>query len=172
MSFIPRFTLHGGPYNIMSYGVTAAQEWDVGDCVAMDGAGALIELAADDDDVLGSAAENVGNVTAGQPDADELMAYIDAVTTGKVASAWIFDYGNVFETDDYNNEGAAVVADIGTTHDLELVGVNWGIDMGATATAAHPNFRIIDIVRVPQTYLVVPDFVAIAEVFQWFDAQV
>ncbi len=172
MSFTPRFTLTGGPFPVRAYGIAASEEWDVGDVLALNGARALAEAADATSDVIGAALTGVGNTTAGQSDADELRSYLEALTTGKHEPVALFAQFVVFETDDYNNTGAAAVADVGERADLEVVSGDWGINNGTSATANTPNFAIIDIEPVRGTYLVVPDIIAVAAVFQLYDAAV
>jgi hypothetical protein len=172
MAFIPRFTLTGAPPLVRNYAITASQEWDVYDLVGLGAAAALIELTAANTDVLGSALGGVGNTTTGQSDADELRPYLSPLTTGKHEPVAIFIETTVFETDDYNNTGAAAVGDVGENVDLEVVGGNWGINNGTSATASTPNFRIVDIERTRGTYLVRPNPIVVAGVFQWYDAAV
>lgn len=172
MSFIPRMTLHGGPYLVRNYGIAASEEWDVYDVLALNGDGALLEPTAADKDVVGAAITGAGNVTGGYSDADALRPYLSAVTTGKHEPVAIFNRWTLFETDDYNSTGAATYADIGERADLELVTAAWGINNGTSGTASTPNFAIIDIRRVTGTYLVLPDPILVAATFQLFDGSV
>ena len=172
MSFIPRMTLTGGMIPVRAYAITATQEWDVGDVLVLDAAGALGEAASATVDVLGAAITATGNVTTGQSDADELRPYLAALVTGKHEPCAIFMNFVLFETDDYNDEGAAEVADIGTRADLELVSADWGINLGTSATGSTPQFALMDIIRKSLTYLVAPDMTTVADVFQWYDGAV
>jgi hypothetical protein len=173
MVFIPRFTLTGAPPLVRAYAIVAAQEWDVYDLVKLDAAGALQELGASNEDVLGAGLGNVGNSTTGQSDADELRSYLAALTTGKHEPVAIFTRTTVFETDDYGSVGTAAVADIGEVTDLELVSsVDWGINNGTSGTGTTPQFRTLDIERTRGTYLVVPDPIKVSGVFQFFDASI
>ena len=170
--FHAAFTLTGAPPLIRAYAIVAAEVFDVGDCLNLDGAGALKELSAANQDVLGASLGKVGGSTTGQSDADELRPYFSVVTTGKHEPCLIFCPTTVFETDDEGAKGTAVVGDIGEVSDLEVTSNVWGIANGTSGTGSTPQFRTIDIERTRATYLVVPDIIKVASVFQWYDASV
>lgn len=170
MTFVPAFTLTGAPPFVRAFAIAASEEWDVYDVLALNGDRALLEAAAANADVLGAALGNVGNTTTGQSDADELRSYLASLTTGKHEPVAIFTKTTVFETDDGNLVGTAAAADVLTVNDLELVSGAWGINTGTSDTAATPQFRVVDIEETRGTYLVSPDSIQIADVFQWFDA--
>ena len=168
--FHPVFTLTGAPPLVRAYAIVAAEAWNLGDCLSFDGAGALQELSAANQDVLGAALGEVGNTTTGQSDADEVRSYLAPLTTGKHEPLAIFTRTTVFETDDQNSTGTAAVGDIGEVSDLEVTSNVWGINNGLSGTSSTPQFRTLDIERTRLTYLVVPDPIKIAVVFQFFDA--
>ena len=169
MAFVPAFTLTGAPPFVRNYAIAASEEWDVYDVVALNAARALIEPTAANKTVLGAGLGNVGNTTTGQSDADDLRSYLAALTTGKHEPCAVFTYTTVFETDDGNSVGTAAAADVGEIADLELVSGAWGINNGTSATAATPNFRIIDIEDARGTYFVVASPLELVNVFQFFD---
>jgi hypothetical protein len=143
------------------------------DCLALNSAGALIEMAAAAGDTIGAAITKAGNITTGQSDAVELRPYFQANATGKFEPVAVFNRSNVFETDDYNTSGQRTYADIGARADLELMASGeWGINIGTTSSAGVPNFAIIDVIRETGTVLVIPDIILEAAVFQFFDGAV
>ena len=170
--FRPAFTLTGAPPLVRNCGVVASQEWDVYDCLRWSGDRALQELASAAEDILGAALGNVGNVTTGQSDANELRSYLESLTTGRHEPVAIMCETTVFETDDQNSTGTAAAADVGEIAVLELVSSEWGIDNGTSSAGSTPAFRIIDIVDSRGTYLVIPAPLEASDIFQWFDAAV
>lgn len=155
------YTLSGAPIFTKGYGIAASEAWSRGSVVAWNSAGALLEPTADNVDVLGISMEIV---TAG-------------AATGPLTSQCLvnpFNYDTVYAVKHVLDVTTAVAAtDIGTTNDLDIDATNgWGIKLGTSATAATPNFRVIDIDTTRNEFHVVINPIAVAAVFQWIDAAV
>ena len=174
MTFIPRFSLTGGPMPVFAFGIAASEEWDVYDVLARNAAGDLLEAGAANNDVFGTALGAVGNTTTGQSDADDLRPYLSALVGGKHELVVPFVGFVIYGTQDRNALTTDVtLADLGEIADLELVSSEWGINNGTSATSATPQFRIHDRnIRDLTEYLVVPALLDIADVFQFMDAAV
>jgi hypothetical protein len=154
------YTLSGAPIFSKGWGIAASEDWSRGSVVAFNSSGVLAEPSADNADVLGIALEKA----------------VSGATTGPLTTVCLvapFTWDTVFavkQTADLTV--APAVTDIGNDRDLELDGTNgWGIHASSSATAATPNFRIIDIDTIRNEWHVVPSS-RIGQVFQWIDANV
>ena len=154
------YTLSGNPFFTKGYGITASEAWSVNSVVALNSAGALAEPTADNVDVLGLAQETVTSGAATGP-----------LTT--VCLVLPFQWDTVFAVKHVLAPTTAVTTtSIGTNNDLDIDGTNgWGILLGTAATAATPNFRVIDIDTVRNEFHVVISNI-VTGVYQWIDAAV
>lgn len=158
--FHPAYTISGATPFTLSIGITAAQAWVKGACVARVAAGTISELAADNADVLGAA---TGDVAAG----------LSLGPNTEDGGVYVFNSDTVFHTVDAADLTAPTATMLGEIADLDLGAADqWGILQGTSGTGATPQFRIIDIDTVKAYYLVIPAPLEIADVFQWFDAAI
>lgn len=155
----PLYTLSGAPFLTKEYVPDAALTCARWEPVAWHADGDVVVLSADNQDVLGLALEACTSGATGGPKSNRILVHP-------------FNYDTVYavkETADLT--AAPVQSDIGNSRDLELDATNgWGIHASAAATAATPNFRVIDIDTVRNEWHVVISPLDIADVFQWVDA--
>lgn len=160
MAFRAIYTMTGGHIPVKGYAIASGESFDRGDCVAMDGAGAVAELSADNADVFGYALEAVSSGAALGPDTDTVLV---------VPFVW----GVVYATTEVaQSTQAPVVGDIGAIRDLDVSSGEWGIHATSSATGATPQFRIIDVDLIRNEWHVVIAPAEVADVFQAIDAAV
>lgn len=155
----PLYTLSGAPFLTKEYTPDSALTCARWEPVAWASDGEIAVLSADNQDVLGLALEACTSGATGGPNSGKILVHP-------------FNYDTVYavkETADLT--GAPVTTDIGNSRDLELDATNgWGIHASSAATAATPNFRVIDIDTVRGEWHVVISPLDVADVFQWVDA--
>lgn len=160
MSFRAIYTIGGGAIPIKGYGITASEAFDRGDCVAWDASGTLVELSADNADVLGYALEAVSAGAALGPDTNTCLVVP-------------FMHGVVYATTEVAEATQApLVTDIGTNRDLDVSSGAWGIHATASGTGSTPNFRVVDVDTIRNEWHVVINPVVVAGVFQYIDGAV
>ena len=160
MSFRALYSFHGGKIPVKGYTIAASEAFDRGDVVALNSDGKIAEAAAANADVVGYSLEGVtGGASLGPNTATVLVVpFIDGIVyaTTEVAEA----------------SQAPAVTDIGTIRDLVVSSGAWGIAASASATAATPQFRVIDVDTIRNEWHVVIAPLEISDVFQMVDAAV
>ena len=160
MAFRAIYSVTGGKIPINGYGIAASEAFDRGDVVALNSDGVIAEAGAANADVYGYALEGVtGGASLGPKTTVVLVCpFVDGVVyaTTEVAEA----------------SQAPLTTDIGTIRDLVVSSGAWGIAASASATAATPQFRVIDVDTIRNEWHVVIAPLEISDVFQMVDAAV
>lgn len=155
----PLYTLSGAPFLTKEYTPDSAANIKKYEPVAWASDGEIVVLTADNADVLGLALEAVTSGASGGPNSTKVLVHP-------------FNYDTVYavkETADLT--AVPLLTDLGNSRDLDVDATNgWGIHASAAATAATPNFRVIDIDTVRNEWHVVISPLDVADVFQWIDA--